>query len=518
VRLPTRSGTLAKGGLYHHIAKLLVRASIPLTAVSFLLVLCTAALPVAVVVRTGALVESVQRAIRAGSLAEAAAIALPALLFLAALYAAEQVFGPVANAVMQSLGSRLALLLRETIMRATLSPPGIAHLEDARTAALIQLATGIEGRAFGPEEMVSGLFAILSTRLRGLASAFLLFTFRPWAPFALLASWSLIPFWIGRQTRTQMQRTESVTPSLRAADYSRDLLTRSEPAKEMRIFGLAGWVLDRYTSQRLCGLEEIWRSRNKRRWNYIPYLLLPTAMSALVLAAATRSVASGALTLAAFTVYVLAVVGAKEWGRTAAWWMRSLYGSGSVTHALALASHTSASGSLAKGSGDSRGLPHREIAFDAVGFTYPGSGKRVFSSLELTITAGRSLAIVGRNGAGKTTLVKLLARLYDPDSGRVAVDGVDLRSLDPDGWRKRLAVIFQDFVHYELGVRENIGFGCLPLLHDDRALAAAAERTEALGIIEALPDKWNTVLSRGYVGGTELSGGEWQRIALARRC
>jgi ATP-binding cassette, subfamily B, bacterial len=504
------------GSLPIKLVGLLWRASAPLTVLAVLLVVAAAALPVAVVVRTGALVQSVQQAARAGSPSGAAAAILWPLLSLAILYATQQMLGPVAGLVTQSLGSRMALVLRETIMRATLSPQGVAHLEDPRTAAMIQLATGIEGRAFAPAQMVQGLFEMLSTRLRGIASAFLLTSFLPWAPFALLASWSLIPFWIGRQTRTQMQRTESVTPALRAADYSKDLLTRPGPAKEMRIFGLGGWMLGRFTGQRQAGLEEIWRSRRSRRWNYIPWLLLPTAVSGIVLAALVRSALAGAVSIAQLTVYALAVAGAKEWGRTAAWWMRSLYGSGSVEHALALPAQTEASGSLVSGHGDPRGLPRRDIALDAVAFRYPGQEKAVFADLRLVIPAGRSLAIVGRNGAGKTTLVKLLARLYDPDAGRVMVDGTDLRSFDIEAWRRRIAVIFQDFVRYELSVRENIGFGCLPLLGDDRALAAAAARAEALGIIEGLPQGWDTILSRAHAGGTELSGGEWQRIALAR--
>jgi len=126
------------------------------------------------------------------------------------------------------------------------------------------------------------------------------------------------------------------------------------------------------------------------------------------------------------------------------------------------------------------------------------------------------LAIVGDNGAGKTTLVKLLARLYDPGEGRITVDGRDLRTLDPLAWRQRLAAVFQDFVHYELSAADNIGFGAPQRLHDTEALRRAATRAGALDLIERLPSGWATVLSPGYAGGVDLSGGQWQRIALAR--
>ncbi|HEV2759427.1 MAG TPA: ATP-binding cassette domain-containing protein, partial [Acidimicrobiales bacterium] len=136
--------------------------------------------------------------------------------------------------------------------------------------------------------------------------------------------------------------------------------------------------------------------------------------------------------------------------------------------------------------------------------------------LTLELPAGRSVAIVGANGAGKTTLVKLLARLYEPDSGRILVDGTDLADLDPAGWRRRLAVIFQDFERYELPARDNIGFGALSLRADDAALATAVRLAGATDVVERLPDGLDTVLSRRHPGGVDLSGGEWQKIALAR--
>jgi ATP-binding cassette subfamily B protein len=155
------------------------------------------------------------------------------------------------------------------------------------------------------------------------------------------------------------------------------------------------------------------------------------------------------------------------------------------------------------------------IRFESVSFAYP-DGRQVFDDLDLAVPAGASLAIVGANGAGKTTLVKLLARLYEPSSGRILVDGVDVRELDLASWRERLAVIFQDFVRYELAATENVGFGCVSRLKDGDALRSAARRAGGLAVVEELPGGWDTVLARGYTGGADLSGGEWQRVALAR--
>jgi ABC-type multidrug transport system fused ATPase/permease subunit len=131
----------------------------------------------------------------------------------------------------------------------------------------------------------------------------------------------------------------------------------------------------------------------------------------------------------------------------------------------------------------------------------------VLEGFDLAVPAGSSLAIVGQNGAGKTTLAKLLCRLYDPQRGAIEVDGVDLRDLDLPGWRARVAAVFQDFIRFELPLRDNVAPAGAP---DDVVLAALAEA--GAGGLAAL----DTPLARGYQGGTELSGGQWQRIALAR--
>jgi ABC-type multidrug transport system fused ATPase/permease subunit len=151
-------------------------------------------------------------------------------------------------------------------------------------------------------------------------------------------------------------------------------------------------------------------------------------------------------------------------------------------------------------------IPAREIRFNSLTFAYPG-GSPVLDGFDLTIPAGSSLAIVGQNGAGKTTIAKLLCRLYDPRSGGIEVDGVDLRDVPLEGWRGRVTAVFQDFTRFELPLRDNVAPGGAP---DDvvrRALASAGAGNLA---------ELDTVLARGYDGGTDLSGGQWQRVALAR--
>jgi ATP-binding cassette subfamily B protein len=165
---------------------------------------------------------------------------------------------------------------------------------------------------------------------------------------------------------------------------------------------------------------------------------------------------------------------------------------------------------------DPSGLPDREIRFERVSFKYPGSNLPVLDELELVLPAGRCTAIVGLNGAGKTTLVKLLARLYEPTSGRILVDGIDSRSFGVADWRRQIGVIFQDFNRYELTAAENIGFGAIDLAGNRERVRAAARRAGILSTLDRLPHGLDTTLARQYRDGTDLSGGQWQRVAIAR--
>ncbi len=162
------------------------------------------------------------------------------------------------------------------------------------------------------------------------------------------------------------------------------------------------------------------------------------------------------------------------------------------------------------------GLPVKHsIRFEDVSFTYPGGCHRALDGFNMEIPQGKVVALVGHNGAGKSTLIKLLCRFYDPDSGRILLDGVDLRSFDPLALRRRITVLFQEPVHYHATVRENIGFGDLEGLVDLPRVRHAAEDAGALEPIELLHGGFESILGKWF-GGAELSAGEWQRIALAR--
>jgi ATP-binding cassette, subfamily B, bacterial len=162
------------------------------------------------------------------------------------------------------------------------------------------------------------------------------------------------------------------------------------------------------------------------------------------------------------------------------------------------------------------GRPKTAVRFENVSFRYPAGTTGVLDGLDLELTAGTSTAIVGVNGAGKSTLVSLLSRLRDPTSGRITVDGVDVRELDPAAWQRTVALMPQDPARYPFTAYDNIAFGAIEHRDDRDGVERAAERSGFADVVATLPDGWQSVLSRELPGGVELSGGQWQRLALAR--
>jgi ATP-binding cassette subfamily B protein len=157
-----------------------------------------------------------------------------------------------------------------------------------------------------------------------------------------------------------------------------------------------------------------------------------------------------------------------------------------------------------------------EIKFENVTFAYPGADKPALTDLTFTVRAGETLAVVGRNGAGKTTLFKLIVRLYDPNEGRILIDGVDIKDLDPVELREQVGAMFQDYVTYQATASENIGLGDVPDIGDREAIEKASKQAGADELISNLPAGYDTALGKWFDAGVNLSGGEWQKVALAR--
>ncbi|MBV8865548.1 MAG: ATP-binding cassette domain-containing protein, partial [Acidobacteriaceae bacterium] len=154
--------------------------------------------------------------------------------------------------------------------------------------------------------------------------------------------------------------------------------------------------------------------------------------------------------------------------------------------------------------------------FQDVSFEYPGTSRLILDGLNFRLEPGERIALIGQNGQGKTTIVKLMTRLYDPTAGRILLDGVDLRDYKIEDLCREIGVIFQDFMRYEMTARENIAVGRIEFEHDDHRIHAAAEKSLADGVIDRLAYRYEQMLGRRFEGGVDLSGGEWQKIALAR--
>jgi ABC-type multidrug transport system fused ATPase/permease subunit len=239
-------------------------------------------------------------------------------------------------------------------------------------------------------------------------------------------------------------------------------------------------------------------------------LLLVLAGNALVFGMLGQSLVGGGLALGAAVTFAQAAIGASAIAFGGLNW--ALDGSAAPAAAVLRVGPAAAeAGALPTpppaAPRDVTGVPARELRLREVTFGYPGGGAPVLDRFNLTIPVGSSLAIVGRNGAGKTTLAKLICRLYDPQSGAIEADGIDIREFDVDAWRSRITAVFQDFVRFELPLRDNVAPLGAP---DDTVLAALA--AAGAGNLAGL----DTILAKGYPGGTDISGGQWQRIALAR--
>ncbi|HEY0987509.1 MAG TPA: ABC transporter ATP-binding protein/permease, partial [Kofleriaceae bacterium] len=411
-----------------------------LTVMYFGGVVVAGVLPPAFTIATGALVS----AVAAGGDGVWGALAIAG-----ALYLAQHLLAPLQGHIGSALVQRVDEDQAEQLMIALGEPPGLAHVEDPATLDAIAKAQGTLVGAT-PGGAAGRLGAVWNLRLQGAISLVIVGSWRWWVPLALLPVYVLafrVSGWHWRQvTEVMYGRTEA----MRRSYYIRKLALSPAIAKETRVFGLATWLVDRYRGGSLAVMREVWRRRSEGWLAAVGlYGLIAAAEAAVMIAVAGEAVA-GELALGQAVVIAGAIAAA---GGLAAyhdghWYVDAAMDA--LDRLEALRQRAGELGGVVGGTAAADELPRRTIRFEGVRFAYPGRGAPVFAELDLEIEAGRSLAIVGENGAGKTTLVKLLARLYDPDAGRITVDGVDLRTLEPRSWHRRVAAIFQDFTQFEL--------------------------------------------------------------------
>jgi ATP-binding cassette subfamily B protein len=491
------------------LAAALSRADRPMAAGWWSLLGVRGLLPAGFSIATGVLV---------GAIEHHASLAVP-LIFAGVLFVGLQVLGPLHTALSANLGDRTAAWLFDELTGACAAVPGIGHLEDPELAADLQVARDFDRGMTGPPLSVSMDFIAggLVDMVAGLAQACVLFGFAWWAPPVLAGAW-LGTHWLLRESGVWRDRnTEEVRQAQRDADYAYRLAVDPPAAKELRIFGLPDWVLERFlVSRRRLHLLQYEATRMRER-SVLASLVLVLAANVLVLWALAAAALDHRLALGGLVAYASAAVGTSMIAFGGLNWALD----SAVAPVAAVARLKAAmgrAGTITSGNQPADGMPAHHIRFRDVTFAYRAApGRPVLDGLDLEIPAGSSLAIVGQNGAGKTTLAKLLCRLYDPQSGAIEVDGADLKDLDLESWRRRITAVFQDFVRFELTLRENV----IPRETEGGALGGAAglDDTVEAALAEAGAGtlaSLDTVLAKGYSGGTDLSGGQWQRVALAR--
>jgi ABC-type multidrug transport system fused ATPase/permease subunit len=468
-----------------------------LAVVWWAVMLLRGALPAVFAIAMGVLIAAVERQ---SGLA-------PPLAIVGAIFLLLQVLAPIHSAVGANLGDKTAAWLYDRLTDACVRPPGMGHLENPKLIADLTVARDFDLGMTGPPLNVSLDFIAggLVEMIGGIASALVLVRFAWWAPILLAGAW-LATHYLLRESAVWFDRnTDEVRGAQRDADYAFNLAVDPPASKELRLFGLTGWVIDRFVSRRTRLHQLQYQATRLRERPVIWSLLLVTAANVVVFWALARSAAAGTITLGDVVAYSYCAAGTSLIAFGGLNW--ALHGAAApVAAVLRLEDAMRSAGALRAGHQPAATLPSSEIQFKNVTFSYPG-GAPILEGFDLTVPAGSSLAIVGQNGAGKTTLAKLLCRLYDPQSGAIEVDGVDLRDLDIASWRTRLTAVFQDFIKFELPLRDNVA----PKGAPDAPIRDALEKAGASTLASL-----DTILARGYKGGTDLSGGQWQRVALAR--
>ena len=462
------------------------------------------------------------------------AIQLPLLAWIglaAAALALGQLIQPFSTTFQNLAGDRLTGYVAEQLIRAANRWQGLARFEDPGFADDLQRARKRAARGALDLMVFGGRAAV--TLFTAIGLALVLLGLHPLVPLLLILA--TLP-----QMRRQWEygdRTVShlyvQTAEARRLEYSREALLTPQTAKDVHLYGLGSFFRRRYDTIFASTTESLNQVRRHLAVNVALASMLATVASSAVYIYVVWLVALGARTVGDLALYgvaatvlqmnLLGIGGEIGFLPNVLGFLPSLFrvleappdlanrgarfdGPGAAPVEARPATPGAASQPMDQG-----------IVFEQVSFTYPGQTDPVLRAVSFAMKPDECVALVGRNGAGKTTIVKLLLRLYDPTSGRILLDGVDLREYDLDALRRQMGVIFQDFVRYELTAGENIGLGQVDALHDATRLSAAAERAGAAELIRQLPDGLDTQLGREF-GGRELSDGEWQKLALARAC
>jgi ATP-binding cassette, subfamily B, bacterial len=500
-----------------------------------------AVLPVLVVGSLGFVVGGIPAAV-AGGIDSPAGRHLIGLLVVAALiYAASLVADPVGGALGTAARQRVTGGLQARLLRAVSAPVGITHLEDQETLDRLARAEG-SLTGFFPGDAPVTWAGLLASRLSGIIGCAVIAAYIWWLGPLLLVICLLVRRVMLATVLRQANDLRGQTIAMRRAWYFTGVGSRAQDAKEIRVFGLARFVAGMYREEFTtairaghAGLREM----HRRAAGCFAAVLAGYGLALFVITDAARTHQIGLRSLAILLPMLAVSMAAGSISFddiTLAWTLAGLpdvdhlerqlvpslarpgtAGSGPGPDAgPATGTGTLPATAAAPGAGVPDGLPRESIRFEAVAYRYPSGTRDVLSHVDFQLRAGTSTALVGVNGAGKSTLISLLARLRDPTSGRILVDGLDIRDLDPARWQRAIALMPQSPVRFPASARENVTFGAIEYRDDEEGIERAAARAGFASVVAELPDGWETILSRELPGGVDLSGGQWQRLALAR--
>lgn len=333
-------------------------------------------------------------------------------------------------------------------------------------------------------------------------------------PFLMVAATGILLFSHTIQMIRYVEVDYSQTAARRRKDYWGKLLTERPPAAEVRLFGLAGHIIDSWRRITDRMLKEKVALRRRNLALQIPSGLAGVALFSIVLASLVWAANAGSITAGAIVAYLYITQGYIGRVNDLSW--RSRQFQEFMAKVRYMPDFLGLEQEDRKGGVSAPARIGRSVRFEDISFTYPGGKSPVLSSIDLEIRPGETIALVGENGAGKTTLTKLLLGLYEPTGGRITVDGTDLAEIDVASWREQVGAVFQDYMDYAFTARENVGFGRIDRVDDTKAIRSAAVRSGADEVIGGLPLGYETLLGREFEGGQDLSRGQWQTLAIAR--
>ncbi len=504
------------------ILRLMPRGGLGLLGGLLIVNLLLAVLPIAFVILTSVVLGKVPAAVTGGLDSAAWRELVPVFAAAAGIFVLQQVLAPAQLSLGELLARRIDGTVVDDVMRASTRSAGIAPMEDQSVLADLRYAArelehGLQ--MWGPGSACAGTLALIA-RYGQLAGYTVVIgvVYSWWAALALAAT----VLWFRNVQRGGLRRYAGVRFGLmerqNKVEYVRNLAVQAPAGKEIRVFGLANWMDGQMRSAYQAWFTPLWAARRRI---YLWPGLWATGFSLLACGAIFATIGATAINTLTLTQFVLIMQAALGALRLSAFYseadLETAIGTETYRAVRRFSDHIDRYAVLEPaGSGDAVPEPVSEIHFDDVSFRYRGQDRPVLDGLDLRIPVGKCTAIVGLNGAGKTTVVKLLARLYEPDRGAVRVDDVDIRTFELSEWRARLAVIFQDYLRYEISAADNVAFGAVDAAADRDGVRVAVDAMGLTEVLNSLPRGLDTPLASHVTDGAELSGGQWQRLALAR--